>query len=276
MRFVHSKTDHSDHLSLVQSILMPESSLHKAARDGNRHEIEALINEGLNVNETGAQGTSRLQPTRRCWRRNASARVMRLGLNRVSARLLTGRTALHRALGGGFTECAQLLIEEGADPNIVDALKRTSLHWAAMGPAPHNVECCALVFAHGDGSGMLAKTTKSGSTPLHSAAGTNKPEVVRFLVGKGADQAAKDEDNMTAYDLAKVRARPLRCRVESPCMSPASRSRRWPRAHRQANGYTEVMGFLDTTKGKADGGGGTGGTPAPPAGASASGCCLVQ
>ncbi|KOO25544.1 ankyrin repeat protein, partial [Chrysochromulina tobinii] len=168
---------------------MPESSLHKAARDGNRHEIEALINEGLNVNETGAQG----------------------------------RTALHRALGGGFTECAQLLIEEGADPNIVDALKRTSLHWAAMGPAPHNVECCALVFAHGDGSGMLAKTTKSGSTPLHSAAGTNKPEVVRFLVGKGADQAAKDEDNMTAYDLAK------------------------------ANGYTEVMGFLDTTKGKADG-----------------------
>ena len=57
--------------------LMPETSLHKAARDGNRHEIEALVNEGLNVNETGAQGTSRLQPTRRCWRRNASARVMR-------------------------------------------------------------------------------------------------------------------------------------------------------------------------------------------------------
>ena len=81
---------------------------------------------------------------------------------------------------------------------------------------------------------------------------------------------------MTAYDLAKVRARPLRCRVESQCMPPASPSRRWPRAHRQANGYTEVMGFLDTTKGKADGGGGTGGTPAPPAGASASGCCLVQ
>ena len=206
---------------------------------------------------------------------HASVRVMRRGLKRVSARLLTGRTALHRALGGGFTECAQLLIEKGANPNVVDALKRTSLHWAAMGPAPHNVECCALVFTHGDGSGMLAKTTKSGSTPLHSAAGTNKPEVVRFLVVKGADQAAKDEDNMTAYDLAKVRARPLRCRVESPCMPPASRSRRWPRAHRQANGYTEVMGFLDTTKGKDDGGGGTGGALAP-VGGSASGCCLVQ
>ena len=61
-----AKTKHSTgHLSKEK---MPESSLHKAARDGNRHEIEALVNEGLNVNETGAQGTSRLQPTRRCWR----------------------------------------------------------------------------------------------------------------------------------------------------------------------------------------------------------------
>ena len=144
---------------------------------------------------------------------------------------LAGRTALHRALGGGFVECAALLIEKGADPNQSDSLKRTSLHWAAMGPPPGvlevacsparpyeplclskrtrtplpgapmagNVECCALIFAkvesmarwntcplvmqplsilfvrssaQGDGEVMLTKTTKSGSTPLHSAAGT--------------------------------------------------------------------------------------------------------
>ena len=113
---------------------------------------------------------------------------------------------MHRALGGGFGECAQLLIEKGADANMVDTLKRTSLHWAAMGPAPGNVECCKLVFEHGDGAGMLAKTTKSGSTPLHSAAGTNKAEVVQFLVEKGADQTAKDDDEMTPYELAKVSA----------------------------------------------------------------------
>ena len=121
-----------------------------------------------------------------------------------------GRTALHRALGGGFHECAELLIEKGADPNVADSLKRTSLHWAAMAPAPGNVPCCELVFAKGDGEGMMAKTTKSGSTPLHSAAGTNRPEAVKFLVSKGADQAAKDEDEMTPYDLAKV----------SPCAEP--------------------------------------------------------
>ena len=34
--------------------------------------------------------------------------------------------------------------------------------------------------------------------------GTNRPEVVKFLVDKGADQKAKDDDELTAYDLAKV------------------------------------------------------------------------
>lgn len=174
---------------------MPETDLHKAARDGELDEIERLLAEGLNVNEKGAQG----------------------------------RTALHRALGGGFAECAALLIEKGADPNQADSLKRTSLHWAAMGPPPGNVECCKLIFDKGDGEGMLKMaTSKSGSTPLHSAAGTNRPEVVQFLVDKGADQTAKDDDELTAYDLAKQ------------------------------SGYTEVLSFLTPPSGGGSGEGGGG------------------
>ena len=116
-----------------------------------------------------------------------------------------GRTALHRALGGGFAECARFLIENGADPNKADALKRTPLHWAAMGPAPGNVECCELIFEKGDGQAMLSKETKSGSTPLHSAAGTNRPEVVKFLVEKQADLTLKDElDTLPAREKGRL------------------------------------------------------------------------
>jgi len=174
---------------------MPETDLHKAARDGNTDECDELIQQGLNVNEKGAQG----------------------------------RTALHRALGGGFHECAEFLIEKGADVNMVDGLKRTSLHWAAMGQgtAEQQVSCCNVVFSKGEGNAMLVKITKSGSTPLHSAAGTNKPDIVKFLVEKGADQLAKDEDEMTAYDLAK------------------------------AQGYSEVLAHLDApAKAGGEGGGG--------------------
>ena len=147
----------------------------RGALAGDKDEIESLLQQGLNVNEQGAQG----------------------------------RTALHRALGGGHAECARFLIENGADPNKVDALKRTPLHWASMGPPPGNVECCQIIFEKGDAKAMLYKETKSGSTPLHSAAGTNRPDVVRYLVEQQADQNLKDEDGYTPYDVAKARDRPL-------------------------------------------------------------------
>ena len=121
-----------------------------------------------------------------------------------------------------------LLINSGANVDIADTLKRTSLHWAAMGPPPGNYDCCRLVFEKGDGETMLKKATKSGSTPLHSAAGTNRPDAVRFLMEQGADKLAKDDDELTAYDLAKQQ------------------------------GYTEVMELLGP-KGKAGGGGEGGG-----------------
>ena len=35
---------------------MPETDLHKAARDGDKDELSALLEQGLNVNEKGAQG----------------------------------------------------------------------------------------------------------------------------------------------------------------------------------------------------------------------------
>ena len=51
-----------------------------------------------------------------------------------------------------------------------------------------NVECCQIIFDHGNGYGMLYEKTKSDSTPLHSATGTNRADVVRFLVEKSAPQ----------------------------------------------------------------------------------------
>ena len=35
---------------------MPETELHKAARDGDKDEVEHLLSTGLDVNEKGAQG----------------------------------------------------------------------------------------------------------------------------------------------------------------------------------------------------------------------------
>jgi hypothetical protein len=110
---------------------MPETKLHHAARDGDRNEIEALLGDGLAVNEKGAQGALRALVS---WPFNLAVAAFPPLTARACSR--AGRTALHRALGGGFIDCAEFLIENGADPDMADTLKRTALHWAAMGPPP--------------------------------------------------------------------------------------------------------------------------------------------
>ena len=178
-----------------------DTELHKAARDGDRDGLEDLLRQGQDINAQGAQG----------------------------------RTALHRALGMGSLECATFLMDKGADATVIDSLKRTSLHWASMGPPPENLACVELLFNRlgADAVAMLAKTTKSRSTPLHSAAATNRHQVpldpapsrdaarpdpapttyaaqtaprhapdrrqvLQKLIDMGVDQAARDDDGMTA------------------------------------------------------------------------------
>jgi ankyrin repeat protein len=36
------------------------------------------------------------------------------------------------AVLSGFTECVQLLLEKGADPNLVDNSKNSALHYATI------------------------------------------------------------------------------------------------------------------------------------------------
>lgn len=62
---------------------------------------------------------------------------------------------------------------------------------------------------------MLAKRTKSGSTPLHSAAVTNRHDVIRLLLENGSDEKAEDDDGLTAYDQAKVLIELFACSAET-------------------------------------------------------------
>ncbi|KAL1519073.1 hypothetical protein AB1Y20_003340 [Prymnesium parvum] len=187
-----------------------DTALHKAAKDGDIDGIKDCLADKIGINEQGAQG----------------------------------RTALHRALGGGFDEASAFLIENGADPMVSDSLKRTSLHWAVMGPPPGNIKCCQLLFDKADGVAMLSKKTKSGSTPLHSAAVTNRSGVIPLLLEKGADQKAEDDDGLTAYDQAK------------------------------AEGHTEVLALLAVNKGSGSGGASGGGGGGGDSGGG--GCCILQ
>ena len=75
-----------------------DGPLHKAARDADLTACQDALADGAEIDALGAQG----------------------------------RTALHRALGSGSVEVNKYLLDTGANPQIIDAMKRSSLHWAAM------------------------------------------------------------------------------------------------------------------------------------------------
>lgn len=149
-----------------------DGPLHKMANEGDKHEILSLLDSTPteDINAAGAQG----------------------------------RTPLHRALGSGFTETAELLLQRKADVTIIDHMSRTSLHWAALCATDRESrECIELLFACGGAADMINAQSQSGSTPLHCALSRGHMDAAKLLVQKGADiKTIKDEDGMTCSKLA--------------------------------------------------------------------------
>ncbi|XP_029368745.1 cyclin-dependent kinase 4 inhibitor D [Echeneis naucrates] len=110
--------------------MTPVDELTTAAANGNRADVERLLREKVQVN----------------------------GVN------CFGRTAL-QVMMMGSTPVAQLLLEQGADPNVADVRTRT--------------------------------------TPLHDAARTGFLDTVRLLVEYKADPQARDLANCRPVDLAR-------------------------------------------------------------------------
>lgn len=115
-----------------------------------------------------------------------------------------GRTALYEAATRGRAEVLQLLIQEGADPNVQDQTNIiTPLYMVAMenrgGFEKTNVIIKLLVEG---GANMDAACTYSNITPLMWVSGNGNIEGVRYLVEKGANINIKDEDGQTALDYA--------------------------------------------------------------------------
>ena len=154
---------------------------------------------------------------------------------------------------GGFLEAAKLLVEKGADP-VSDNLKRTSMHWAAMGPPPSNHDCCKLYsmcptgkhaheadkVLHGWHSNTgpsarrrgahlptyaAAPVVAVGLDTLHSAAGTGRAGSSSCCL-TWVRTSVEDEDGLTAYDQAKK------------------------------EGHSEVIAILPVCNGSGSGGGG--------------------
>ncbi len=110
--------------------------------------------------------------------------IMRLLIDNsidIEARLSDGTTALHNAALVGDNEAVKILLDAGADPNVVDDCNRKAL-WAAV--RENNVESVKL---------LLKRTTNindqvyNGHNCLSTAARWGHEECVKLLLEAGAE-----------------------------------------------------------------------------------------
>jgi ankyrin repeat protein len=117
-----------------------------------------------------------------------------------------GFTALHLAAFFGQEDAARILIEHGAEVNLVArhaSIHVTPLHSAAAGS---HSEIVKLLLEHGADPNAAQD---AGFTPLHSAARNDDRDSVEALLEAGADPSLANDEGKTPADLAGDETRDL-------------------------------------------------------------------
>jgi ankyrin repeat protein len=117
-----------------------------------------------------------------------------------------GFTALHLAAFFGQVEAAKILVERGAEVNLVArnaSIHVTPLQSAAAGSHPGIVK---LLLEHGADPNAAQD---GGFTPLHSAASNDDRESAEALLEAGADPSLANDDGKTPADLAGEQTRDI-------------------------------------------------------------------
>ena len=94
--------------------------------------------------------------------------------NLLNGRNESGLTPLHLAAWKGHADVVKFLLDQGADPNVVENSGDTPLHYAASWGF---VDCARLLLSRGAEVNMR---NRDGQTPL-SRVSAPKPEIVELL-----------------------------------------------------------------------------------------------
>jgi uncharacterized protein len=165
------------------------SAVTQARYHGEDDIVEALLGADPELDVLEAAAVGRFERVRELLEDDAAL---------VTALSPDGFTPLHLAAFFGHPEVARLLVERGADTDVVarNPMRVRPLHSAA---AARQLEIAQLLVD--DGADVNAPQER-GFTPLHAAAQNGDLELARLLLGRGADREQATDDGRRATDFA--------------------------------------------------------------------------
>jgi ankyrin repeat protein/NAD-dependent dihydropyrimidine dehydrogenase PreA subunit len=165
-----------------RSIAAAPDLLHHAAAMGAAACCDVLLEAGYPVDGRDAAGETPL--------------VAAIAWRRPRQRALLMVTGEETDRGRDTLKTCRLLLHAGADPDVVDASRRTPLH--------HAVEAAdeAGVWLLIERGARLDWRDASGRTPLHRAAEAGAVRLIAPLVAAGADPTAPDGEDATPLERA--------------------------------------------------------------------------
>lgn len=203
---------HLNHVACLSSLLRSgaamstedrkgDTPLHLAAWAGHVEALQILIAHGADVDWlSGRDGYSPLWCAISAYHIDAARILLKHGA-RVSLRSASGGglTPLHQAAVTGQSAMCELLLERGAQVDLLDEDKNTSLHYAAASGSAASVQILLRAGAQVDAEQV------QGLTPLHWAAHKGHTDVLSLLLSYGAPVDSRAEENATPLHLAANR-----------------------------------------------------------------------
>ena len=158
-----------------------QSTLADRIQAGDRKAALEMIAAGANVNQTQPDGTTPLHWATYRVDRELVDRLLKRG---AKANVVNhyGASPLHEAVRVASPELTGMLIEAGADANAANEDGMTALMLAAR---TGNVTVAEVLVKAG--ADVNRREAFKGQSAVMWAAGENHPEMVAFLVAKGAD-----------------------------------------------------------------------------------------
>ena len=184
------------HLALCESLLIHDAKINEVGQDGNQplhlackhgnYKIGSLlVVSGADVTARNRQGATPLQLTRQ--------QVLKRHVLRCRTRNCDHGSALHLATATADVSAVKLLVECGADVDVLNKCGQTPLHSAAGG-GKDCPKLCETLLKLGAKIGI---TDEDGNQPLHLACKQGYTKTGKLFLSFGADCNAVNKHGQT-------------------------------------------------------------------------------